>query len=388
MRLERDATCAPLGNRGLCGPLCNVYYMPIVANRNQSSPSVPGGSTLPTLPYGKRPGKGPWVRPLLAAAVIGVSAATATAAQPPFVRLLAQPGAVVAPASCEPNGATPVITARFDLGSEGSYRYSPAYVIPYFFDDEGEFNLVWNQDATLYVSGYARVPGVRTQALPLVPLRVWYAGFDRLPDHTELAMRVAAYDATGKPVSTARVTWDCTTGVVRSLEHRGNAADPDPSVVTAVEYYHAGLDHYFTSADPAEIAALDAGVHAGWRRTGETLRIDAARVADTSGVCRFYLPPAFGDSHFYSASPAECADVRARFPGFVLESEAVFAAALPEPGSGACAPGLVPVFRLWNGRADTNHRYTTSAALRAAMVARGAVSEGYGPAGVAFCALP
>jgi hypothetical protein len=80
--------------------------------------------------------------------------------------------------------------------------------------------------------------------------------------------------------------------------------------------------------------------------------------------------------------------VRARFPGFVLESTEVFAAALPDPGSGACAPGLVPVFRVWNARADANHRYATSAAVRDAMVARGGVREGYGAAGVAFCALP
>lgn len=328
------------------------------------------------------------MRAFLAAALLAAGATTAAAATSPFVRLLAQPGTIVAPASCAPEGATPVIAARFDLGDEGSYRYSPAYVIAHFFDDEGEFQVLWNQDGTLYVSGYARVPDVRTQALPLMPLSVWYAGFDRLPDHTELALRVAAYDGSGKAVATARVTWDCTTGVVLSVENRGNAADPDPSVVTAVEYYHAALDHYFTSAGAAEIAALDAGAQTGWRRTGETFRVDAAPVADTNGVCRFYLPPAFGDSHFYSASPAECADVHARFPGFVLESDAVFAAALPDPASGACAPGLVPAFRLWNGRADTNHRYTTSAALRAAMIARGAVSEGYGPAGVAFCALP
>ena len=46
---------------------------------------------------------------------------------------------------------------------------------------------------------------------------------------------------------------------------------------------------------------------------------------------------------------------------------------------------LRPVFRLWNGRADTNHRYTTRLDLRATMIDHGWISEGYGPLGVAFC---
>ena len=43
-------------------------------------------------------------------------------------------------------GPTPAFAANIDLGHAGTYRYSPAFVVPYYFDDEGEFNLVWNQD--------------------------------------------------------------------------------------------------------------------------------------------------------------------------------------------------------------------------------------------------
>jgi hypothetical protein len=43
------------------------------------------------------------------------------------------------------------------------------------------------------------------------------------------------------------------------------------------------------------------------------------------------------------------------------------------------------VYRLWNHRADSNHRYTADAATRAAMLARGYAPEGYGPLGVAMC---
>jgi hypothetical protein len=41
---------------------------------------------------------------------------------------------------------------------------------------------------------------------------------------------------------------------------------------------------------------------------------------------------------------------------------------------------------LWNGRADSNHRYTVDPDVRAAMLSLGYVAEGYGPDGVAMCA--
>lgn len=43
------------------------------------------------------------------------------------------------------------------------------------------------------------------------------------------------------------------------------------------------------------------------------------------------------------------------------------------------------MFRLWNARLETNQRYTTDPSVREALIARGYVPEGYGPAGVAFC---
>ncbi|MFO1302298.1 MAG: hypothetical protein U1F54_01120 [Burkholderiales bacterium] len=295
------------------------------------------------------------------------------------------PNPVVA-GTCTAQGATPAIEANVDL-SGALYRYSPAYVIPNFFDDEGEFNLVWNQDATLIVSGYAQLDGPRLRApLPLAPLSAWYAGFGRLPEHTELALRVAAYDSAGRAVATSRLTWDCTTGAILRVEHRGNAAGAIPARL--VEYYNAALDHYFVTADATELAALDGGHVQGWQRTGQAMGVAAAPYDAAVAVCRFYMPPAAGDSHFYSASPQECADVRARFPAFVLESDAVFAAALPDRTTGACATGTLPVYRLWNARADSNHRYTIDPAIRAAMLAHGYVAEGYGAEGVAFCALP
>ncbi|MEO8536097.1 MAG: sialidase family protein [Betaproteobacteria bacterium] len=169
------------------------------------------------------------------------------------------------------------------------------------------------------------------------------------------------------------------------------------AAVTVVEYYNPTLDHYFITLIAAEIDALDSGRIAGWGRTG--LVFDAyataadAGAAPVSPVCRFYIPPAHGDSHFLSASPAECADVRARigtdpnFSGYIEETPAAFYIALPDTKTGACPGGTAPVFRLWNQRADSNHRYTADAATRDAMIARGYVPEGYGPLGVAMCTL-
>lgn len=159
-----------------------------------------------------------------------------------------------------------------------------------------------------------------------------------------------------------------------------------PAPVDVVEFYNAGRDHYFMSAALSEIADLDTGVHPGWRRTGPSFKGYTAAVAGASPVCRFYIPPANGDSHFYSASPAECADVHARFPAFTHEAPAVFHVGLPDLATGACAAGTVPVYRVWNNRADTNHRYTTSLAVRQQMLAAGWVAEGYGPGQVIMCA--
>ncbi|MEO8107462.1 MAG: hypothetical protein ABI886_09795 [Betaproteobacteria bacterium] len=64
----------------------------------------------------------------------------------------------------------------------------------------------------------------------------------------------------------------------------------------------------------------------------------------------------------------------------------LFYIALPDATTGNCAPGTIPVYRVWNGRTDSNHRYTTSKALRDQMLAKGYVAEGYGPDLAIMCA--
>lgn len=166
-----------------------------------------------------------------------------------------------------------------------------------------------------------------------------------------------------------------------------------PVVAPVVEYYHASLDHYFQTQAFEEITDLDRGVHPGWQRTGAALRASVPGLgspATESPVCRFYGRPAAGlDSHFYSASPVECEAVARQFgASWQLETSQAFEIGLPNVISGLCRTGEIPVYRLWNRRTDSNHRYTTDLITRSQMIAQGYVSEGYGDKGVVMCAHP
>lgn len=169
------------------------------------------------------------------------------------------------------------------------------------------------------------------------------------------------------------------------------------STAQAVEFYHRSLDHCFVSANPEEIAYLDAGGHAGWQRTGQSFPVLARASDDTFPVCRAYIKPSFGDSHFFSGFGTECADMRlgvyiaeilgdSAMSRYVVETSQAFYVALPDKTTGRCPPNTLPMFRLWNNRADSNHRYTTSTTVKATMVAAGYIPEGYGPEAVAMCA--
>jgi hypothetical protein len=158
--------------------------------------------------------------------------------------------------------------------------------------------------------------------------------------------------------------------------------------VSAVEFYNRGLDHYFLSTNPAEIADLDSGRHVGWERTGIRFNAYASPVAGASPVCRFYRAPAYGDSHFYSASPAECAATATAHPvDWIYESPAVFYIFLPNPADGACPAGTQKIWRFFNQR-TTNHRYTNEVELHDEMQDDSStwVPEGYGLDSVIMCA--
>ena len=149
--------------------------------------------------------------------------------------------------------------------------------------------------------------------------------------------------------------------------------------VAATEFYNRTLDHYFLSTNPAEVASLDSGATKGWDRTGFRFLVYHSPVAGANPVCRFYRTPAYGDSHFYSASPAECASTAALHPvDWIYESSSVFYAVLPDTVTGACPAGMVPVYRFFNV-GTTNHRYTAEQVLRNELAVKpGWVAEGYG----------
>ncbi len=165
------------------------------------------------------------------------------------------------------------------------------------------------------------------------------------------------------------------------------------------EYYHPGLDRYFLAATQVEKADLDFGRRFGWQRTGKYFRsldADATHGAVTVPVCRYYLPPPLGDTHFFSAFAEECEAVARQWPSAILETQEAFRAGLPEATTGSCVPVITsgdpqdalitrPVYRVWSGLADGSHRYTTSLAEQSEMVSRGWIPEGYGPHGTAMC---
>jgi hypothetical protein len=167
-----------------------------------------------------------------------------------------------------------------------------------------------------------------------------------------------------------------------------NAAIPKASntLVSVVEYYNANLDHYFITANAAEIATLDGGAFGGaWNRTGHAFgawALDAV-AAGAVPVCRFFGTDEYRadgsrigpNSHFYTADPAECAFVKTgyraiaangiSYPAWTYEDDA-FAVQLP--AGGTCPDGATPLYRAYNdgARGDPNHRYSRDMSLLAA----------------------
>ena len=161
---------------------------------------------------------------------------------------------------------------------------------------------------------------------------------------------------------------------------------PPPGAAAAIEYYHAGFDHYFISASADEIGKLDAGTFAGWVRTGRQFNVFGAPATGLRTACRFFST-AFGarSSHFYTPDAPECATVRGN-PDWQFEGDVFYT--MPPAQDGNCAAGTKPVYRMYNnGQGGApNHRYTTEPSVRALMLAQGWIAEGYGAIGVIMCA--
>jgi serine protease len=179
----------------------------------------------------------------------------------------------------------------------------------------------------------------------------------------------------------------CGAGIVNAdaAVKAAQALAGSPASVDVVEYYNASLDHYFITWIADEIAALDAGTKIkGWTRTGYRLKAYPTAQNGTSPVCRYYIPPGLGDSHFFGRGTAECTATGAKNPSFVLEDPNFMHMILPSVGT--CPAGTTQVYRVFSNRPDANHRYMTDKTVRAQMVAKGWLAEGDGPDLVVMCA--
>jgi hypothetical protein len=165
----------------------------------------------------------------------------------------------------------------------------------------------------------------------------------------------------------------------------------DDGLSSVIEYYYAALDHYFITQFKDEIAALDAGAHPGWVRTGQSFLAYRPGQGVGQPVQRWYgLPGAGLDTHFFTMNVLDIVFLYTHPSAWEKESNDAFDLDFPSasvPVQNSCVTGEVPVYRLWNQRVDSNHRYTTDPAIKAQMIAKGYVAEGYGPDAIMMCAF-
>ena len=166
----------------------------------------------------------------------------------------------------------------------------------------------------------------------------------------------------------------------------GSAVAP-PGTVPVIEYYNAGRDHYFLSADASEQAYVDRVLANVFQRTGELFYAWTDPVLaplTAQPVCRFYAGGIVA-SHYFTASAAECQFIIASAGAtWLLENPAAFYVLLPDV-NGNCQTGTLPVYKFFNNRQDANQRHTIDLAVRRAMLNRAWVPQGIGPNHVAFC---
>jgi hypothetical protein len=171
------------------------------------------------------------------------------------------------------------------------------------------------------------------------------------------------------------------TGLFELVARNGRAcfsAPPPDRIAAVLEYYHAGLDHYFYTANAQEIADIDAGKVGPWTRTGRSFRVNEQPGCELSSpdtvVYRFSGIPGRGpSSHLFTRDRAECFAVD-QSRQWALEGVPFFASTVS--ASGTCSSGRVPLYRMWRPFGDSNHRFATDRAVVTEMVGKGWVDEG------------
>lgn len=169
-----------------------------------------------------------------------------------------------------------------------------------------------------------------------------------------------------------------------------SSVNPAPNAIM-VQYRYMPLDYYFMTSRDSDKVILDWATD--WRRTGPSFYVLTNREIGSSPITRFYFDQVAKNqsrgSHFYTLSPSEVAAVQALNPSNVPApgkpvNEGVDSYAYLPSASGTCAPGLLPVYRLFRGNSrfpdDPNHRFTTDFADYNDFLARGWDGEG-----VKFC---
>ena len=138
-----------------------------------------------------------------------------------------------------------------------------------------------------------------------------------------------------------------------------------------IEYVYAPLNYYFQTSRVGDQLALDGAP--GWARTGQSFLVFAGDETAAVPITRFYFDQIARNgsrgSHFYTLIADEVYVVQSlnwqneQLPGKPF-NEGVDAYAFVPSASGACSPGLLPVYRLFRSAVkfpdDANHRFTTS----------------------------
>ena len=162
----------------------------------------------------------------------------------------------------------------------------------------------------------------------------------------------------------------------------GSGPVTNSNVIRAIEYYHAGFNHYFVTTIPNEITLLDNGTFVGWARTGKAFNVFVLGTAGTLDVYRFFssaLVSTLISTHFYTSNAPEAAGLKVN-PRWVFE-DTVFGLL---PPVALCPAGTQALFRAYNNGMGgvPNHRFLTDATELALMIALGWIREGdYGMAG-------
>ncbi|MDX2218323.1 MAG: DUF1800 domain-containing protein [Burkholderiales bacterium] len=151
------------------------------------------------------------------------------------------------------------------------------------------------------------------------------------------------------------------------------------ATVDVIEYYHAASNHYFITADPGEIAFMDASPN--WRRSGASFRVwptAADAPAGAVAACLFTAPTVSADIRFYSVDAGECSFLMTL--DFTQYGGLQFYA-LP-PTNGACSDDTQPIRRGFfnNGQGNINFRYSTTLSA-----AQDSLDRGWADNGVALC---